>query len=561
MNAHIRLCSLLLAFGLLSTAAAAQATLTWNGSASTAWGEAANWTPNAVPGPSDTAVIPGELPNAPVVTGTVSIAGLTMGSASHLRVLGTPSAHARLTVANGFTNLGEIELGNTGSTQRGDLAVTAGALVNEGLIVSRSGTATADPNVLEAELDNRGAPRVERVLTLNKPGAQHTNVGRIDLVGGNLTANLGSGAEFENAGQATVYPGRTLAFTGGSLTNTPTGVFHGGGTVSVAGTSFNNSGTFAPGLRPMFGENLIANGDAERGPVGSSADNVAIGGWSDSGPMTILPYDFEDTSQAYLASSDPGPDDRGTRYFWGGIGASSTVSQTISLADIAYLVDLGVVTYDLSGWLGGFSVQNDQIQLTASFRNASNEEMAVATLRPVTAADRNFQTGLMLREAGGAVPAGARSVLLTLTATRFAGTANNGFADNLSLVLRQQGGAEQGRTTGVLSVQGDLPMLPDDPRIEVALGGLSAGEQYDRVAVSGAATLNGTLHVSVVNNFIPSEGDEFMVMTFASREGEFAEVVVTGLPEGVTLPSRSPPTAPGTWAPRRRSAGSPPSVP
>jgi hypothetical protein len=463
-------------------------------------------------------------------------------NAGALRVLGTPAAHALLTVAAGFTNTGEVELGNDGSTQRGSLTVTAGALVNHGLIVSRSGAATADPNALDAELDNRGALRVERSLAVNKPGARHTNAGRVDVAGGNMTVNLSSAAEFENAGRATVHPGRTLTFTSGSLTNTPAGVFHGGGTLSVAGTSFNNSGTFAPGLRPMFGENLIANGDAERGPVGSSADNVTISGWSDSGPMTVLPYDFEDSSQAYLASSDPGPEDRGTRYLWGGVGPSSTITQTVNLADIAYLVDRGIVTYQLSGWLGGFSVQNDQMRLTASFRDASNEELAGAALGPVTAVDRNFQTGLLLREAEGAIPAGTRSVLLTLTATRFAGTANNGFADNLSLVLQQQGGAEQGRTTGILSVQGDLPMLPDEPRVEIALGGLTAGEQYDRVAVSGTTTLDGTLYVSVVNNFIPSDGDEFIVMTFASREGEFSEVAVSGLPEGVTLTPEYTPT-------------------
>jgi hypothetical protein len=469
---------------------------------------------------------------------TIASTTFTNSSAASLRILGNSTiGHVMLTVSNGFTNHGEIELGNSAHVWRGDLTVTNGTLVNEGTIVSRSTTPTNDHiNVLAAQLDNRGTLRIERVLNLTRAGASHRNSGSIDVWGGNLTFTLSAeNAEFENAGSFTVHSGRTATFTGGSITNAAAGIFHGGGTVSIANTSFNNSGTFAPGLRPMFGRNLIVNGDAELGPVGTSAANVSITGWSDPGPMTILPYDFEDNSQPYLASTDPGPADRGSRFFWGGIGASSAITQTINVADIASLVDLGVVTYDLSGWLGGFTVQNDQMRLTASFRDGENEELALSTLGPVEVADRNFETALLLRQTEGAVPAGTRSILLTLTATRFAGTANNGFADNLSLVLNQQGGAEQGRTTGILSVSGDLPMAPNDARIEVAIGGLTAGAEYDRVSVTGAATLAGRMDVAVINNFVPTEGDEFVVMTFGSRHGEFPQVTVTGLPEGVFL--------------------------
>jgi hypothetical protein len=471
--------------------------------------------------------------------GTSTFAGSTFTnpSTARLRVLGNAAiGHVALTIAQGFTNYGEIELGNSAHVWRGDLTISQGTLINEGLVRSSSVVATNDHvNILAAEFVNNGTLLIERVLRLSKADARHVNMGSVHLVSGNLTADLASNAEFHNAGRITVHQGRTLTFTGGSLTHAPGGVFHGSGTVSISGTSVNNSGGVAPGLRPMFGHNLLVNGDAEMGPIGASTANVVISGWSDSGPMSILPYDFEDTSQPYLASTDPGAPNPGRAYFWGGVGPSSTITQTINLTDIRSLVDLGSVPYDLSGWLGGFSVQNDQMELTASFRDANNDVLASATIGPVTAVDRGLETKLLFRRVDGFVPVGTRSVILTLSATRFAGTANNGFADNLSLVLFHPDGHPDGRTTGILAVTGDLPMDPQNARIEIAIGGATVGEQHDQVAVSGVAHLTGRLHAVIINSYVPPDGTDFVVMGFGSRVGEFSEVTVAGLPEGISI--------------------------
>jgi hypothetical protein len=56
-------------------------------------------------------------------------------------------------------------------------------------------------------------------------------------------------------------------------------------------------------------------------------------------------------------------------------------------------------------------------------------------------------------------------------------------------------------------------------RIEIA--GLVPGDDHDRLVVTGAATLNGTLAVELVN-FTPSVGQTFEGMTFASRTGDFS---------------------------------------
>ena len=37
----------------------------------------------------------------------------------------------------------------------------------------------------------------------------------------------------------------------------------------------------------------------------------------------------------------------------------------------------------------------------------------------------------------------------------------------------------------------------------------------------GVATLNGTLTVTLANGYVPTSGDSFQIMTFASRSGDF----------------------------------------
>jgi uncharacterized repeat protein (TIGR01451 family) len=55
--------------------------------------------------------------------------------------------------------------------------------------------------------------------------------------------------------------------------------------------------------------------------------------------------------------------------------------------------------------------------------------------------------------------------------------------------------------------------------LNIELGGVST---YDKLAVGGTATLDGTLNVSLINGYTPNNGDTFPVLTFATRSGDFA---------------------------------------
>ena len=59
---------------------------------------------------------------------------------------------------------------------------------------------------------------------------------------------------------------------------------------------------------------------------------------------------------------------------------------------------------------------------------------------------------------------------------------------------------------------------------DVEIGGLIPGTEFDRLSTSGAATLGGTLNLSLINGYVPNLGDTFTIMTFGSRTGDFATV-------------------------------------
>jgi hypothetical protein len=86
--------------------------------------------------------------------------------------------------------------------------------------------------------------------------------------------------------------------------------------------------------------------------------------------------------------------------------------------------------------------------------------------------------------------------------------------------------------SGILDIQGVLVITGNytqtaDGTLNLHIGGLTAGTEYDQLRITGVAQLDGTLNVFLVNDFTPSDGDNFRILTFTSRVGDFA---TTNLP-------------------------------
>lgn len=188
--------------------------------------------------------------------------------------------------------------------------------------------------------------------------------------------------------------------------------------------------------------NVLVNADAEAGAGGDGSTIVAVPGWTTSGNFTVVDYAAGVPGGWPDPATDPVPPDRGENFFSGGPGnAFSSATQVIGASDDAALIDTGVVTYALSGWLGGFASQNDNAVLTATFLDSASTPLAVASIGPVTAAERGNQSGFLLRSTSGLVPVGTREIGILLEMTRAAGVFNDGYADSLSLTLTEPGGS------------------------------------------------------------------------------------------------------------------------
>ena len=182
---------------------------------------------------------------------------------------------------------------------------------------------------------------------------------------------------------------------------------------------------------PSCGHNLIVNPGAETGKGANGDIKVKTPGWKQTKNFTETLYTW---SGGDVSPTTPGPKQRGKNYFYGGPdSAKATGTQLIKV--LAKGIGSGKVHYALSGWLGGFSSQGDNATLVVTFENGSGKAVGTTRIGPVTAAQRKDVSDMLLRKAGGAVPASTRTVQVVLIMKRTDGSDNDGLADNLSLVF------------------------------------------------------------------------------------------------------------------------------
>jgi hypothetical protein len=87
---------------------------------------------------------------------------------------------------------------------------------------------------------------------------------------------------------------------------------------------------------------------------------------------------------------------------------------------------------------------------------------------------------------------------------------------------------------GILTIAGNYAQTSTGI-LTIEIGGLTPGDDFDRLSVSGQATLNGTLNVGLIRGFRPSDGDSFPILTFGSESGDFSVRNGLDLGGGLTL--------------------------
>lgn len=89
-----------------------------------------------------------------------------------------------------------------------------------------------------------------------------------------------------------------------------------------------------------------------------------------------------------------------------------------------------------------------------------------------------------------------------------------------------------GESAGTLDVEGDfLPTL--DGTLDIEIGGLTPDTEHDVLIVTGDAVLDGTLRLSLIDDFEPTIGDSFEILLAGGVVGEFPCVDAPVLTDGV----------------------------
>ncbi len=91
-----------------------------------------------------------------------------------------------------------------------------------------------------------------------------------------------------------------------------------------------------------------------------------------------------------------------------------------------------------------------------------------------------------------------------------------------------------GNNSDTLTIDGDYTQTSTGT-LEIDIGGLDPGTEHDQLVVSGVATLDGLLDISLINGFVPAIGDNFDVVPFGARVGDFATYSGTTFGGGAAL--------------------------
>jgi hypothetical protein len=197
-------------------------------------------------------------------------------------------------------------------------------------------------------------------------------------------------------------------------------------------------GAYAPS--PLLGVELIRNGGAAGNELGlATADSTSSADppyWIQPiGGMTQVLYG----APGGFPSRSDAPAGSGSYFFAGGANAPTftSSSQRIDVSSLAAQIDAGQIGFRAAGSFGGFSTEDDNATLIVSLEDGALTPIQTVTLGGFTAADRGNATKLMPDAKTGGVPVGTRLIEVVLTATRVdtGGPYNDGYADDLSLVL------------------------------------------------------------------------------------------------------------------------------
>lgn len=303
--------------------------------------------------------------------------------------------------------------------------------------------------------------------------------------------------------------------------------------------TFNSASTINVSALEMLSGSIAGTADiAVLG--GSSFDSLWHGGTiSGSGALTLAGGTISDWS----AVVGPIALDGRTISNGGTINYTST-GNTLTILNGGSVANAGL-----------FDVQSDTAVLSGAggpntFVNSGTFRKSVATgvtsFGPVFTNSNvvDLTTGTVDFDGGFTQSAGATTLnggdmggsLVTLNGGTLAGNGTVG-ADVINGATIQPG-----NSPGAITIGGDYTQLSAGT-LDIELLGTTPATQYDQLNVTGTATLDGALDVALIGGYIPSGGETYDVLTFASKSADFAVKNLPTFPLGGTIVASYVPAA------------------
>ena len=459
------------------------------------------------------------------VTGTFSWTGGTMSGSGKTSI----AAGGAMTLSGGSTktlslrtvdNTGTVNLTGTGQFDLRNGAVfnnlsggvfdaqsdalvdqdvgAAATFNNTGIFKKSGGTATT----LEPVFNNTGSVQVQSG-TLNLTVGGGTSSGSFDAASGTTldfgsgTHTLDAGATFTGAGPSRVTGGTVTVNGAVSAVNfgQTGGTLDGGNTLTISGTFNWTGGTMGGSGKTSIaaGGTMTLSGGNTKSLSGRTIDNAGTVNLTGTGQFDLrngavfnnLSAGVFDTQSDALVDQD--------------IGAATTFNNS--------------GTFKKSGGTGATTFE-------PIFNNGGTAEVQSGTLNFTAAYTQT--AGVTLLNGGNLTS----SQTLDIQGGTLSG------AGTLTANVTSSGQVAPGGSAGTLQMLGNYTQAAGGS-LEVEIGGLVAGTDFDVLDISSSATLDGTLNVSLISGFNPSQSDSFQILNYAARSGAFSTVSLPTLATGL----------------------------
>jgi hypothetical protein len=367
-----------------------------------------------------------------------------------------------------FNNEGTLLKSAGGSTATIDVPVNSSGTVNVNnamLTLTRGGTWTGPLNAAGgATLRFGGGTHTLGALTLG-------GMGTVDIPGGTVNAN----------GALMVSGATTLTVNGGTL--------GGSGAVTVDGTMMWTAGTITGGAAFTVNNMLI---------IDSSSSKVL------SGRTLTLNGSTQWNS--------------GTLSLGGGAVVHNTATGTFDIRNNLFM--------SLSGSPAGEMFNNEGTLLKSAGGSTATIDVPATNSGTfeINSGSVSFTRAAYLQTAGKTILNGGNLAAQVGIGVDIQGGSLTG-SGTVTGSVSNGGSVAPGLSPGKLTITGNYTQTSGGS-FDVEIGGLSAETQFDQLKVNGTASLNGALNVTLINNFAPTEGNQFLVLD-GTTSGNFS---VTNLP-------------------------------